>query len=87
MSELNKSNEFLAQNIPNMSENMVIEFMKISNDLSKVHNHNYTAERVICTFLELCDFYEKIYSVRVNDSSGIPDSSFKRPLESVQEHQ
>lgn len=79
--------ENLAPNIPNMSEYLTVEFLKIANDLSKEHKHDYTEERIMATFMLLSNFYEEICQARTNNSSDIPDSLRSLPLESVQEHQ
>ena len=72
--EQERIGELLGKSIPTLSEYMTIEFLKISNDLTKQHKYNYTEERVMATFMWLVDIYEGICQARINNSSPISSS-------------
>ncbi|WP_339918475.1 hypothetical protein [Yeosuana marina] len=58
-----------------MSDNLKIKLLTIADNLSQVHKHDYTANRIIATYWEVYDLFEKTQDGLDNrDSSILSDS-------------
>jgi len=56
------------------SENIKIELLKIANDLSKTHKHDYTEQRIMGTYWYLYELFESTQEGLDNRSSDTPVS-------------